>query len=157
MTATATIVTLGRLDFYTVWGRAVAHAVGYATAEARALGLAWAYRRTDPHRREPRSGGFPFAGYRLHRSERSDGVVGFTAHGAVRWSDDYAAVRDRIGADQHDALLADASELLYVQPIEQLDRTMLAAELLHRQLGRIGIGEPFRTIRYDRARAAMRP
>ena len=155
MTAT-TITTISRLDFYTVWGRAVAHAVGYATDDARALGLAWAYRRTDPSRREPRSGGFPFAGYRLHRSQRADGVVGFTAHGAVRWSDQYAAVRDRIGPDQHDTLLADASELLYVQPIDQLDRTLLAAELLHRRLGSIGIGEPFRTIRFDRARAAMR-
>lgn len=160
MTTAPTSIT--RLDLFTLWGRALAHAVGYTAAEAKPLALAWAWRRTDLHGRQPREG-FTFGGYVFERFERpafGRGVeLGFTAHGAVRWASSYDATRLRIGEAKHDELLERAAAILYGESIERLDRTTRAATILNTKLNAIGVAADrvgFRAVRIDRVLVALR-
>ena len=130
-------IRITRLDILTLWGRALAHTVGYTAEIARPLGVAWAYRRTDPRNRQPPEG-LAFGGYVFERFEAADGQLGFTSHGAVRWPGDYEAAKARIGPS-HDELLALAMEALQRYSITKLDGTKLGAELLHRRLLGAGI------------------
>ncbi len=137
-----------RIDLLVVWGRAIAHAVGYTNETARPLGLAYASRLTDPRARQPRAG-FPFAGYLFERFEQGE-QIGFTAHGPVRWAADYDEVKKRIGP-QHDELLALAADVLEGQPMGKLDRSCRGAEVLHQRLSAIGVAASS----YHRIRIAL--
>ncbi len=137
-----------RIELLCVWGRALAHAVGYTAETARPLGCAWASRYTDPRGRQPR-GGFPFAGYLFDRFEERE-QIGFTAHGQVFWAADYERIKSRIGP-AHDELLALAGDVLEREPIGKLDTTMRGAEVLHARLMAKGVA----AARFHRIRIAL--
>ena len=152
MTAPNDETTLRRYDLLVVWGRAIAHAVGYNGDQARALGVAWAARRVDARGRQPRSG-LRFAGHVFERFEAL-GQVGYTAHGRVHWPAEYDETKARIGR-QHDELLAVFGDVLATQPIVKLDETLAGAELLTRRLLAAGVSTGYHRIGIARVLAAI--
>jgi hypothetical protein len=136
-----------RTDLYCVFGRALAHTVGYTKGQAKAIACAWQMRRLDPKRREAHDGPFLFAGHRFVVYERNrqptefdDALTetGYGAFGPPSWPGSYDAVQQRIGA-AHDGLLQSSMAVLERHPIELLDQTILGARVLQDVLRRTSI------------------
>lgn len=124
-----------------MWMRAAALTVGYCGRMAEALGVAYARgalgqgfvregKRADV-------GEVLFAGRILSRHDDGQGdLVGFLIGRRVLVRpEEYRIVREAFGPFMHDGALAKASEVLWNERIERLDRTPLAWELLMQRIG----------------------